>query len=73
MTRAALEKIASRKRRLAAFEARTFASASRLSFRGALSAHLADVAAGAVTGHRLATRACQTSGYVPASLKTGVR
>lgn len=63
MSTARAEKIASRKRRAMALDARTFASASRLSFRGPLAAHLSDVAQGAVTGHRLATKDCQTRGY----------
>jgi hypothetical protein len=63
MTIARLEKIASRKRRTMRDESRMFASASRLSFRGALSAHLSDVAAGSVTGFKLATVDCQTRGY----------
>lgn len=73
MSTARLEKIASRKRRADRQDARTFASAAKLSFRGNLSSHLAEVAQGALTGFRHATRECQTRGYAPSICRSGSR
>ena len=70
MTIARQEKIASRKRRADRSDVRRYSLASVHSFRGPLGSHLSDVAYGAATGFRHATRECRTTGYVHNALRS---
>lgn len=70
MTIARQEKIASRKRRADRSDVRRYALASQHSFRGTLSAHLAEVSEGAATGFRHATRECRTTRLAPQSMRS---